>query len=158
MKCFKLSVLTVAICVGAIVTGTTQQAVAQTGAAKAIEHALRKNWSDDLVKRYGELDFASPQRQLLSAESWIQDRPGNAELLLALGRIAMRNELWGKAKEYFETSIDVAASAEAHGELSRLLKCLGEGDLADEHQQKFVSGMGAELPQLPMPVALSKEH
>ena len=130
----------------------------KTGAAKAIEHALRKNWSDDLVKRYGELDFASPQRQLLSAESWIQDRPGNAELLLALGRIAMRNELWGKAKEYFETSIDVAASAEAHGELSRLLKCLGERDLADEHQQKFISGIGAELPQLPMPVALSKEQ
>ncbi len=125
--------------------------------AKVIEHALRKNWSDELVERYGELDFASPQRQLLSAESWIQDRPGNAKLLLALGRIAMRNELWGKAREYFETSIDVSASAAAHGELARLLKCLGEPDLADTHQEEFVRGIGAELPRLPMPKALSKD-
>lgn len=108
------------------------------------------------MQRYGELDFAGPQRRLLSAESWIQDRPGNAKLLLALGRIAMRNELWGKAREYFETSIEIAASAEAHGELSRLLKCLGEERLADEHQQQFISGIGSELPRLPMPVALGK--
>ena len=110
-----------------------------------------------MIQRYGEQDFGSPQRQLLSAESWIQDRPGNAKLLLALGRIAMRNELWGKAREYFETSIEIGSSAEAHGELSRLLKCLGDRVLADEHQQKFVNGIGAKLPNLPMPKAESKD-
>lgn len=128
----------------------------KTAAAKVIEHALRKSWSDELVRLYGELDFECPQRQLLSAEGWIQDRPGNATLLLALGRIAMRNELWGKAKEYFETSIEVSSSAEAHGELSRILKSLGDDALADEHQQKFVSGIGAELPELPMPATVNK--
>ncbi|MEX0963246.1 MAG: heme biosynthesis HemY N-terminal domain-containing protein [Pseudohongiellaceae bacterium] len=126
-------------------------------AAKVIEHALRKNWSNALVQRYGELDFGSEQRQLLAAESWIQDRPGNPQLLLALGRLAMRNELWGKAREYFETSIEVGSSPEAHGELSRLLKCLGEVSLGEEHQQKYVTGLGAELPQLPMPLKISKD-
>ena len=125
-------------------------------AGKAIEVALNKNWSDELIKRYGELDFGTPHQQLLIAESWIQNRPGNAKLLVALGRLAMRNELWGKAREYFDTSIEISSTAEAHGELARLLKFLGEEKLADEHQEKFVQGVGAELPNLPMPKALDK--
>jgi HemY protein len=125
-------------------------------AGKAIEVALNKNWSDELIKRYGELDFGTPHQQLIIAESWIQGRPGNASLLVTLGRLAMRNELWGKAREYFDTSIEVAPQAEAHGELARLLKCLGEEQLADEHQAKFVQGIGGELPSLPMPKDLGK--
>jgi HemY protein len=120
-------------------------------ASKAIESALSKNWSDDLVTLYGKLDFGTSHRELLVAESWVQDRPGNAALLVALGRLAMRNELWGKAREYFDTSIEVAPTPEAHGELARLLKCLGEVEQADEHQLKFIKGIHAELPELPMP-------
>jgi HemY protein len=125
-------------------------------AGKAIEAALNKSWSDELIKRYGELDFGTPHQQMLIAESWIQNRPGNAKLLVALGRLAMRNELWGKAREYFDTSIEISSTAEAHGELARLLKFLGEEKLADEHQEKFVQGVGAELPNLPMPKAPDK--
>jgi len=125
-------------------------------AGKAIEVALNKNWSDELIKRYGELDFGTPHQQLLIAESWIQKRPGNARLLVALGRLAMRNELWGKAREYFDTSIEISSTAEAHGELARLLKFLGEEKLSYEHQEKFVQGLGAELPNLPMPKVLDK--
>ena len=125
-------------------------------AGKAIEAALNKSWSDELIKRYGELDFGTPHQQMLIAESWIQNRPGNAKLLVALGRLAMRNELWGKAREYFVTSIEISSTAEAHGELARLLKFLGEEKLADEHQEKFVQGVGAELPNLPMPKASDK--
>lgn len=125
-------------------------------AGKAIEVALNKNWSDELVKKYGELDFGSAHRQLLIAESWIQDRPGNASLLVSLGRLAMRNELWGKAREYFETSLEVSSTTEAHGELARLLRSLGEEKLAAEHQEKFLRGIGAELPELPMPDVITK--
>jgi HemY protein len=68
----------------------------------------------------------------------------------------MRNELWGKAREYFDTSIEISPTVEANGELARLLKFLGEEKLADEHQDKFVRGVGAELPNLSMPKALDK--
>ena len=63
----------------------------------------------------------------------------------------MRNELWGKAREYFETSIEIASIAAAHGELARLLKHLGETQASDIHQAKFVAAIGAELPLLPLP-------
>lgn len=122
-------------------------------AAKAIEHALNKNWSNGLVQRYGVLDLGNAHQQLLTAEAWLTSRPGDAPLLLTLGRLAMRNELWGKAREYFETSIEIASTPESHGELSRLLRHLGEVALADEHQDLFVRGVGAELPALPVPKA-----
>tara|TARA_B110000858_G_scaffold198538_1_gene266496 strand:- start:14928 stop:16187 length:1260 start_codon:yes stop_codon:yes gene_type:complete len=125
-------------------------------AAKVIEVALNKSWSDELVKRYGDLDFGASDRQLLIAERWIKSRPGSASLLVALGRLAMRNELWGKAREYFNTSIEVAATADAHGELARLLKALGEEELADTHQEKFLLAIGAELSKLPLPQAVNK--
>tara|TARA_B110000444_G_C18814316_1_gene584310 strand:+ start:453 stop:1712 length:1260 start_codon:yes stop_codon:yes gene_type:complete len=125
-------------------------------AAKVIEVALNKSWSDELVKRYGELGFGSPDRQLLIAERWIKSRPRNTSLLVALGRIAMRSELWGKAREYFNTSIEIAPTADAHGEFARLLKALGEEELADDHQEKFLLGIGAELAKLPLPQAVTK--
>jgi len=125
-------------------------------ASKAIEVALNRSWSDELIKRYGELDFGTPHRQLVVAESWIQNKPGNARLLVTLGRLAMRNELWGKAREYFDNSIEISSTAEAHGELARLLKFLGEEKLADEHQEKFLQGVGAQLPNLSKPKALDK--
>lgn len=120
-------------------------------AAKAIEAALAKNWSDVLVRRYGELDFGNSHKQLLQAESWVQARPGNSQLLLASGRLAMRNELWGKAREYFETSLSVAPTAEGYAELARLLKHLGEDQASDANQDKFVKTIGASLPVLPLP-------
>ncbi len=120
-------------------------------AAKAIEAALARNWSDVLVTRYGELEFSDSHERLIEAEAWVQLHPDNAQLLLALGRLAMRNELWGKARRYFETSIEVAPSAEAYGELSRLLKHMGEEQASDAYQKKFVKAIGAELPDLPLP-------
>lgn len=120
-------------------------------AAKVIETVLNNAWSDVLVARYGEIDFGNSHKNLLIAEGWLQARPGNAHLLLSLGRLAMRNELWGKAREYFETSIEIASIAAAHGELARLLKHLGETQASDIHQAKFVAAIGAELPLLPLP-------
>ena len=125
-------------------------------AAKAIEVALTKNWSDELVKRYGELDFGAPERQLKIAERWIKNKPKSARLLVTLGRLAMRNKLWGKAREYFNTSIELGSSADAHGEFARLLKALGEEELAEVHQEKFLIESGAELIELPLPQIVSQ--
>ena len=60
------------------------------------------------------------------------------------------------ASEYFDKSIEISSTAEAHGELARLLKFLGEEKLADEHQEKFLQRVGAQLPNLSMPKALDK--
>lgn len=124
---------------------------AKAEAAKAIEVAVSKQWSELLVQRYGELDFGVSPQQLLMAENWLKGRPADSNLLLCLGRISMRNELWGKAKEYYAASIKIEPTAEAYGELSRLLKNLGEIEASETYLQSYGDMIGAQLPELPLP-------
>lgn len=124
---------------------------AKAEAAKVLEHALSKHWSDTLVLRYGEKDYDCSAQQLLQAESWLKSRPASASLFLTLGRLAMRNELWGKAREYYEASIKVSPSAQAYGELGRLLKHLGDDRASAANLKKYGDMIGAGLPELPLP-------
>ena len=117
-----------------------------------LRKVLRNHWSDELVNLYGRVKGLKPEEQLLIAEQWLKDRPNNSELLLALGRLSLRNELWGKAREYFETSLKLRRSRETIAELSRLNAHMGEGeDSLRLLMQGMVNDTG--LPELPMPKA-----
>lgn len=117
-----------------------------------LRKVLRNHWSDELINLYGRLEGTQPEEQLILAEQWLKDRPNNAELLLALGRISLRNELWGKAREYFETSLRLRRNRETLAELSRLNAHMGEKDTSIKLlMQGLVQDSG--LPDLPMPKA-----
>lgn len=117
-----------------------------------LRKVLRNHWSDELINLYGRIEGHKPDEQLLMAEQWLKDRPNNAELLLALGRLSLRNELWGKAREYFETSLRLRRSRETLAELSRLNAHMGEsGTSVKLLMQGLMSD--SELPDLPMPKA-----
>lgn len=128
------------------------------GRAEALlRKVLRNHWSDELINLYGRVEGTSVEEQLLAAENWLKKRPNNAELLLALGRISLRNELWGKAREYFETSLRLQRKSETLGELCRLTAHLGE------HEQSvrlLKQGLLQEagLPELPMPHPQPRER
>ena len=124
---------------------------AKADAAKAIEAAISKGWSDSLVSYYSKQDFNTGMRQLLTAEKWLKQRPTDANLLLVLGRISMRNKLWEKAREYYEQSIKISPSAEAYSELSRLLKYLDEIEASEVCLRNYFNFIGAQLPDLPLP-------
>lgn len=113
---------------------------------------LRNHWSDELINLYGRIKGHQPEEQLLIAEQWLKDRPNNAELLLALGRLSLRNELWGKAKEYFQTSLHLRRSRETLAELSRLNAHMGEEEASIK---LLMQGLESDnsLPDLPMPRA-----
>ena len=116
-----------------------------------LRRALNKDWQDPLVALYGCTQGMDVHRQLLTAEGWLKERPANATLLLALGRIAMRNELWGQAKTYFERSIGLHTSPEAYAELARLLAHLGQHKESTEYYQQGLLLSTQGLPELPMP-------
>ena len=126
---------------------------AKTEAANVLEHAISRHWSDSLVLRYGERDFECSPQQLLQAENWLKSRPSNANLFLTLARLSMRNELWGKAREYYEASIRVAPSAQAYGESGRLLKHLGDDKASAASLKKYGELISAGLLDLPLPKA-----
>jgi len=91
-----------------------------------LRRALRKHWDKKLVALYGLAEPGNYTEQLVVAEQWLRERAGDAELLLALARIAMRNRLWGKARNYFESSLQLHEQPQAYAELAGLLAHLGE--------------------------------
>jgi HemY protein len=66
--------------------------------------------------------------------------PSDASLLLALGKLCVHAELWGKAQSYLEASLSVKSGYAAHLALGQLNEKLGQPELAREHY-----GKGLEL-------------
>jgi HemY protein len=124
----------------------------ETQAETLIRKVLPELWSDDLINLYGRLKSDKPDEQLLAAERWLKESPNNPELLLALGRLSLRNELWGKAREYFEASLKLRRSREALAELSRLNAHMSD---AEPSVKLLMQGLlnDTGLPELPMPRA-----
>src|SRR5690625_6553702 len=81
-------------------------------AEDVVRRTLEKHWHRQLVHLYGLIAGPEPQRQLLAAEGWLKKRPGDALLLLTLGRLSLRNELWGRARDYFQNKIGRASCRE----------------------------------------------
>ncbi|MBZ2170307.1 MULTISPECIES: heme biosynthesis HemY N-terminal domain-containing protein [Marinobacter] len=117
-----------------------------------LRKVLRNHWSDELINLYGRIEGQNPDEQLIMAEQWLKDRPNNPELLLALGRLSLRNELWGKAREYFETSLHLRRSRETLAELSRLNAHMGEEEVSIKLMMQGLAKDNS-LPELPMPKA-----
>ncbi len=123
-------------------------------AEEAVSAFLRKDWDDGLVRLYGTIAGKDPSKQYLLAESWLKERPSNAALLLTLGRLSLQNQQWEKARQYFEASIGARKSAEAYGELGRLLARLGEHEASNDSFQRGLGLIAQRLPDLPLPPML----
>lgn len=127
------------------------------GAHRHAEHIIREHlkhtWNPRLVYLFGELEDVDSSRQQSLAERWLEKRPGDPVLLLTLGKISMRNQLWGKARSYLENSIAGNPCAEAYRRLGALLEQLEEPDKAAECYRKGVQlgAAGADTSGLPAP-------
>ena len=99
-------------------------------ARKLLGREISRDYSAALVQQYAQLQSADPAAQLQQAEAWLAEHPNDPLLLLALGRLSLANQLWGKARSYLETSWRLQRRAETCGELTRLLLQLGEREEA----------------------------
>lgn len=122
-------------------------------AERALRDSLSAQWSPEGILLYGELCSSDPARQLLKAEQWLSARPSSPELLLTLGRLSLRNQLWGKARDYFENSLRIQRRPDTCAELARLLASLGETQRSAEVYQQGLLQVTAGLPELPQPQA-----
>ncbi|WP_193073342.1 heme biosynthesis HemY N-terminal domain-containing protein [Pseudomonas sp. FME51] len=127
---------------------------AEVHAEKVLRETLGHTYNDRLVHIYGLVRGADPARQLDAAERWLADHPQDATLLLALGRLALRNSLWGKAREYFEASFASRRDIQTCAELVRLLEHLGEHQASQKMLRQGFTLMVHDLPELPQPKAL----
>lgn len=104
----------------------------QTNAVSLIEKQLNKEWDNRFVELYAQAPSANPAKQLNQAESWLPLHKEDHTLLTTLGVLAQQNELWGKAKHYFETAIQYGADHHVYRLLSDTLEKMGETAAAAE--------------------------
>lgn len=104
----------------------------QDRAIELIKEGLKRHWHAQLILLYGMTEENDLVKQLETAESWLSDNGRSAELLLTLGRLSIKNQLWGKARDYLNESISVAPSTDAYQVL---------GELFEKHLDNFVEAM-----------------
>jgi len=110
---------------------------AEAEAQKLIESVLdtvkHEEWQPELVAIYGRLTNSEQTGRIAKAEGWLRSHPDDARLLKALGRMCMRQRLWGKAQSYLEASLSVQPSQLGHLELARLFDLLDKPEEANKH-------------------------
>jgi len=103
-------------------------------AEQLLREAVSRDWNERLAYLYGFANSRDAEQQLRIAEAWLRAREQNATLLLTVGRISLRQRLWGKARAYLEACLaHRAADPEVHELLAELLTQLGEHELAAGH-------------------------
>ncbi|QKE64910.1 heme biosynthesis protein HemY [Aquipseudomonas campi] len=131
--------------------GQLQQLGAPEEAEEVLRKGLKQAYDSRLVRLYGLLRGRDPARQLQAAEALLKQHPQDPVLLLSLGRLCLQNSLWGKAREYFEISLEFSRSAETCAELARLLAHLGELEKSNQLFQEGLGLLDQQLPNLPLP-------
>lgn len=109
-------------------------ALGNPGPAQAIlEQALEREWNTALVALYGEAAGEDALPQIERAEKWLRAHARDPALLLALGKLCMRQGLWGKAQSYIEASIALEPTHDGHMTLAALMEKIGKPQEAVLH-------------------------
>ena len=106
-----------------------------------LAEAIHRRWNDALVYAYGLIpsDEGNLPAQLGRAERWLKHHQDDAILLLTLGRLCVRSELWGKGRSYLEASLAIEPLAETYRELGTLLEKLNNKGAALDCYRKALT-------------------
>ncbi|MFP6860243.1 heme biosynthesis HemY N-terminal domain-containing protein [Pseudomonas sp.] len=131
-----------------------RQLGAEAEAEELLRHFLKQHYDTALVRLYGLLRGRDPGKQLQVAEGWLKQHPQDAGLLLTLGRLCLHGQLWGKAKDYLESSLAFERHPETCAELARLLAQLGELERSNGLYQEGLRLLDARLCSPVLPAAI----
>jgi HemY protein len=108
-------------------------------AQKLLTASLSKQWDSDLVTLYGDCLGSNDIAQIEQAEKWLITHNDDAGLLLALGKLCLHHELWGKAQNYLDASNSVSPSRAAYTALAQLAEKLNKKNDAYKYQQQAMA-------------------
>ena len=113
-------------------------------AAALVEKALAVEWDDRLVCAYRRAAAPEGSTALLAqierCEQWARQHANDAELMLTLGALCLKQKLWGKAQRYLEDALSNAIHAatvrEVHLKLAQLHESLNQPEQAAAHYRQ----------------------
>lgn len=106
-----------------------------TMARNLLTESLNAQWDSELVVLYGDCRDGSVVAQIDQAERWLSQHHDDAGLLLALGKLCLHQELWGKAQTYLDASLSIKPSRDAYTTLAKLAEKLHRSDEAFRYFQ-----------------------
>ncbi len=109
---------------------------------------LKHDWDRALVRLYGLIATNNSAAQLARMERFIKSHAHDPVLLLTLGRLSIKNKLWGKAKNYFEASIAIELNPETCYELATLYDREENKEAAIKYYHMGL-GLAANIPEPP---------
>ncbi|TAL99950.1 MAG: heme biosynthesis protein HemY [Paraburkholderia sp.] len=120
----------------------------QNDARKIVEEALAQNWDARLLRRYPDTAGSDALPLIQKAEAWRKERPEDGDLLFALGRLCLKQQLWGKAQSFLEAALKSAQGSDneplkirSHRALARLHEELGDREKAAGHYRESALSM-----------------
>ncbi len=128
-----------------------------SGCEVMLRRALKKHWDPELVRLFGLVEGRNLKRQLQFAENSLSRFPRDAALLLTLGRLCKKHQLWGKARSYLEQSIEARPNPEACQELASLLERQGDHAAAARYYQQGLN-MVTALPTATGPARIPHQR
>ena len=106
---------------------------AQRVIEEAVDARGAERWDSGLAAIYAECKAEFTLPQIERAEGWLRRHARDPVLLATLGKLCMRQALWGKAQSYLEASVALAPTLDAHMTLARLMEQTGKRDEAIRH-------------------------
>lgn len=100
---------------------------------RLLEKAIKKQWNDRLVYQYGRLTLGPAFERLKTAENWhksLSEHKHNPILLLTLGRLACKSQLWGMGQSYLKESLKIRPEIETFHALAQCYEAEGKDNQA----------------------------
>lgn len=109
-----------------------------------VDHAKDESfqliYSDAILALARKVDSNSGVERLLSlTEKYLTLHTGDSGILLALGILSYRKQLWGKARSYLESSLNIKGSLDGLLYLSMLAEETGDSQLLSDTQRRLIS-------------------
>jgi HemY protein len=101
-----------------------------------VEDALAAGWDTGLVALYAECAGTNALHNIERGEKWLREHARDPALLLTLGKLCMKQGLWGKAQSYIEASLALEPTHEGHMTLAALMERIGKPQEASRHFRK----------------------
>jgi HemY protein len=102
-------------------------------AGRILEAAIADKFNPVLVEAYANCQSDQVPRRLAKAEIWLQQRPDDANLLVALGQLCLNGQLWGQAERYLQLSLMRRDDPQSHVLLGSLYDRLNRTGDAVRH-------------------------
>lgn len=97
-------------------------------AEAVIRSALKIGLTEKLAYLFGEIKSDSVGEQIHFAELINKKTPNSPMLTLTLGKLCLKAELWGKARDYLEKGIKLSNSAEAYQAMALYYSKMGNDE------------------------------